>query len=218
MKNKFLVFCAFCLCFFISKAQIPYFATAPGHNKLYGYTSLKFRPGINAQETYTTFQYGVGKGFATGVDLYTSVNTSDGGILLRYGLPINKWINVGLQITPSFNLKSNLDFDYLTSALYLNGAITSDSKLFWCANTWYNVYNHSSNTISQYLYTGYTFTLGKTQSLTPMIGTIYSWKFDSDADLALGAYWTVSNFNIYLWSNDLLKKHPRIIVGVDFLF
>ena len=41
-----------------ASAQIPYFAGTVGNGKLYGYTSLKARPGINAQETYTTFQYG----------------------------------------------------------------------------------------------------------------------------------------------------------------
>ena len=39
-------------------AQIPYFAGTVGDGKLYGYTSVKARPGINHQETYTTFQYG----------------------------------------------------------------------------------------------------------------------------------------------------------------
>ena len=43
-------------------AQIPYFAGTVGDGKLYGYTSLKVRPGINNQETYTTFQYGLGEG------------------------------------------------------------------------------------------------------------------------------------------------------------
>lgn len=39
------------------KAQIPYFAGTAGNGNIYGYTSVKFRPGINAQESYTTFQY-----------------------------------------------------------------------------------------------------------------------------------------------------------------
>ena len=39
-------------------AQIPYFAGTVGDGKLYGYSSVKARPGINQQETYTTFQYG----------------------------------------------------------------------------------------------------------------------------------------------------------------
>lgn len=47
-------------------AQVPYFAGTVGNGKLYGYTSLKVRPGINAQETYTCFQYGIGDHFAAG--------------------------------------------------------------------------------------------------------------------------------------------------------
>ena len=40
----------------IAVAQIPYYAGTVGDGKLYAYTSLKARPGINHQETYTTFQ------------------------------------------------------------------------------------------------------------------------------------------------------------------
>jgi hypothetical protein len=49
-----------------------------------------------------------------------------------------------------------------------------------------------------------------------MLGAIHSWKFDKDADLAVGAYYSIKNWNFYLWSNDLLKSHPRVVVGVDF--
>ena len=57
-------------------AQIPYYAGTVGNGKLYGYTSVKVRPGINKQETYTTFQYGLGDHFATGLDLYTGLGCS----------------------------------------------------------------------------------------------------------------------------------------------
>ena len=66
-------------------AQIPYYATTVGDGKLYGYSSLKVRPGINHQETYTTFQYGLGKCFATGIDLYTGPDCAYWGTLVRYG-------------------------------------------------------------------------------------------------------------------------------------
>lgn len=55
----------------LSFAQIPYFAGTVGDGRLYGYTSVKFRPGLNHQETYSTFQYGLGNHFAAGIDLYT---------------------------------------------------------------------------------------------------------------------------------------------------
>ena len=57
-------------------AQVPYFAGTVGDGKLYGYTSLKLRPGINAQETYTCFQYGIGDHFAAGTDIYTGVGSA----------------------------------------------------------------------------------------------------------------------------------------------
>jgi len=201
-----------------AKAQIPYFAPTVGHLKLYGYTSLKFRPGINSQETYTTFQFGIGKHFATGIDIYTNGSSSYTGYLIRVGKKFNQWFNIGGQLTPTFNLSQNMKFEYLTAALYMNGNILDQGKLFWVSNTWYGINRGSENTISQYLYLGTAIGLPKGQMITPMVGTIYSWKFDQKADLALGAYWSIDKFNIYLWGNDFFKSHPRIIAGVDFVF
>lgn len=64
-------------------AQIPYYAGTVGDGKLYGYTSVKFRPGANRQETYSTFQYGLGNHLATGIDLYTGPNCAYWGALVR---------------------------------------------------------------------------------------------------------------------------------------
>lgn len=33
--------------------------------------------------------------------------------------------------------------------------------------------------------------------------------------MAAGCYLTIKHWNIYLWGNDLLKSHPRIVLGVD---
>ena len=49
-----------------------------------------------------------------------------------------------------------------------------------------------------------------------MAGIIHSWKFDSRIDLTAGFYYTIKNWNIYLWCNDFFKKNPRIVIGVDF--
>lgn len=199
-----------------ASSQIPYFAGTVGNNKLYGYTSLKFRPGINAQETYTTFQYGLGNTFATGIDLATSRSSAYAGVLIRYGTKLSDYFSIGGQITPSFNLNDNMSFEYVTTALYMNGNISRNGKLFWAANTWWDINRHSSNTISQYLYLGYNFRFKNGHSITPMIGEIHSWKFDKDADIAAGFYYTIKKWNFYLWGNDFFKDHPRIIIGIDF--
>ena len=197
-------------------AQVPYFAGTVGNNKLYGYTSLKFRPGINAQETYTTFQYGIGNYTAAGLDLYTSGGSSYIGYLFRAGKKLSKWFGIGAQITPSFDLSDNLKFNYLTTALYMNGAISKDGNFFWCSNTWWSVNDGSPFTLTNWEYLGYAFTLKNGHSITPMVGTIHSWKFDQDLDIAAGLYYSIKSWNIYLWGNDFLKKNPRIVVGVDF--
>lgn len=208
-----LVLMIFCCAIY---AQVPYFAGTVGNNKLYGYTSLKFRPGLNAQETYTTFQYGIGNYTAAGLDLYTSDGSSYAGYLFRVGKKISKWFGVGGQITPSFDLSNNMKFSYLTAALYMNGAISKDGNFFWCSNTWWGVNDGSPFTLTNWEYLGYVFSLKNGHSITPMIGTIHSWKFDQDLDIAAGLYYTIKNWNIYLWGNDFLNTHPRVVVGVDF--
>lgn len=200
------------------KAQVPYFAGTAGDGHLYGYTSVKFRPGINAQETYTTFQYGITNYVAAGLDLYTSQGSAYTGFLIRGGYKFNKWINVGAQVTPSFNLSDNFRFSYLTGAVYLNGNISRDGKFFWCSNTWITINDGAKDTYMNWEYLGMTIPTKNGQSVTPMIGAIHSWEFDQDVDLALGAYYSIKNWNLYLWGHDFFKSHPRVVVGVDFNF
>lgn len=199
-------------------AQVPYFAGTVGNQKLYGYTSVKFRPGKNAQETYTTFQYGITDYGAAGLDLYTANGQSYSGFLLRGGYKASKWFNLGAQVTPSFNLSNNFKFSYLTAAIYLNGNISQDGKFFWCSNTWFNINDGSPNSYTNWEYLGMSIPTRQSQSISPMIGCIHSWRFDTSADLAAGAYYTIKNWNIYLWGNDFFKKHPRAVIGVDFTF
>ncbi len=200
------------------KAQIPYFAGTVGDGKLYGYTSLKFRPGINAQETYTNFQYGITDYGAVGLDLYTSNGSAYTGFLIRGGYSFSKWFSVGAQVTPSFNLNDSFRFSYLTGAIYLNGNISRDGKFFWCSNTFITINDGAKDTYMNWEYLGMNIPTTKGQSITPMAGLIHSWKFDQDVDLAIGAYYTIRNWNIYLWGNDFFKSNPRIVVGVDFTF
>lgn len=199
-----------------AKAQVPYFAGTVGDGKLYGYTSLKVRPGINVQETYTTFQYGLGNYTATGLDIYTSNGSNYAGYLFRAGKKISKWFGIGGQITPSFDLSNNFKFSYLTTALYMNGNISKDGSLFWCSNTWWGVNDGADNTLTNWEYLGFVIPTKKGQSITPMVGAIHSWKFDKDIDLAAGFYYSINSWNIYLWGNDFLNDHPRVVIGIDF--
>lgn len=217
MKHKALyIVMALSLMASVAKAQIPYFAGTAGDGNLYGYTSLKLRPGINNQETYTCFQYGLGNYATTGVDFYTGLNSAYAGVLVRGGYKVNQWFGIGGQMTPSFDLNNSMKFSYMTVGLYMNGSITQSGNLFWCSNTWLGVSRRADDTISQWSYLGYTVPICKNQSITPMVGAIHSWKFDQDADLAVGAYYTLGKWNVYLWGNDFFKDHPRFVVGIDF--
>ena len=198
-------------------AQIPYFAGTVGDGLLYGYSSVKFRPGINHQETYSTFQYGIGNEFATGIDLYTGPDCAYWGGLLRYGHKFSQWLNIGGEMMSSFDLNNSFQFAYLTSGLYMNGALSSDGRLFWCTNSWWVANKDADDTWSNYEYLGYAFKLKNGHSLTPMVGAIHSWKFDQDVDVATGFYYTIKNWTMYLWGNDFLKSHPRLVLGLEFI-
>jgi hypothetical protein len=214
--KKILLSLVMALFVFDAMAQVPYFAGTVGDGKLYGYTSLKARPGINAQETYTCFQYGIGNHVAVGTDIYTGVGSSYWGFLARYGAKISPWFGIGGQVTPSFNLNDSFKYSYTTGAVYMNGQITSDGKLFWCSNTWLGFNKDADDTFTNWEYLGYTFSLKNGHSITPMLGAIHSWKFDQDVDMAAGVYYSIKNWNIYLWGNDFLKDNPRVVVGIDF--
>lgn len=220
MKNNILIFfLLICLTTTIN-AQVPNFAGTAGKDNIYGYFSFKARPGINNQETYSTIQYGATNWLALGADYYTGMGQRYLGVTARFGkLSFGKSFNVGIQITPSFDLEDNFKWSYLTSALYINGDITSDGKLFYVADTWYTVNKgDAENTIDQWLYLAYNFQLKNGHAITPMIGTIYSWKFDKNPDLAVGAYYSIGNCNLYLWGNDFFKKNPRIVLALEFNF
>lgn len=198
-------------------AQIPYFAGTVGDGKLYGYTSLKGRPGLNQQETYTTFQYGLSSHVDAGIDLYTGPDCAYWGALIRGGLPLCQWFNVGGEVIASLDLNDRMHFSYLTSGLYLNGAITPDNRLFWCSNTWWVRYRGGHDTYSNYEYLGYHIPLPQGRSLTPMVGAVHSWQFDDDLQPAAGLYFSFGAYNLYLWSHDLLATHPRFVLGLDFV-
>lgn len=199
-------------------AQVPYFASTPGNNNLYGYISVKFRPRTNAQESYTTLQYGIGQCFAIGADITTSVSNAYFGISARFGYMISKYFNIGIQVTPSFNLSDGFGFGYLSTALYMNGSIAFNDRLFWVANTWYTHNCNSSYSIEQWAYLGYNINLTENNSITPLIGVIYSWQFNDKPDLSIGAYWTHNNYNFYLWLDDAFRQFQRIVIGIDFKF
>lgn len=93
-------------------AQLPYFAGTVGDGKMYGYSSLKVRPGVNKQETYTTFQYGLGNHFATGIDhswkFDKNIDLTAGFYYSFNSWNLYVWSNDVLTSTPRFII--GLDF------------------------------------------------------------------------------------------------------------
>lgn len=214
--KKLLLLVAFLFATATIYAQVPNFASVAGNRKLYGYTSFKFRPGINSQETYTTLQYGIGDSFAAGMDLATGLGSAYIGVTVRYGAKISPYFNLGLQLTPSFDLNNSARYSYTTEALYLTGNITRDGRLFYVSDTWFGLNRDSANTYTQWTYLAYTIQFKNGHSITPMIGEIHSWKFDDRAYLAAGFYYSIKTWSFYVWGNDFFKKNPRIVFGIEF--
>lgn len=217
--RKYIFLCVLLFLVLGVEAQIPNFGTTVGEQRLYGYSSLKYRANANIWETYSTLQYGIGNHFQMGLDLYTNGSDSYIGYIVRSGTKVNDYFKVGAQITPSFSLHDNHKFSYLTSALYINGNLTKNGKWFYVTNTWLENDKDKLTSVKQWSYVGHTFELfGKKNCLTPMVGVIHSWKFDQDVDLSMGFYYTYKKINLYAWTNDILTKQPRFVVAVEFAF
>lgn len=220
MMKRVLLLGLFLCSIYTLKAQIPNFGTTVGDDKLYGYSGMKYRANANVWETYSTLQYGISDYFQAGVDLYTSGSTNYIGYIARVGYKFSDYFKLGAQLTPSFDLGCNHKFSYLTSAIYINGNITSDGRLFYVTDTWLENNSDRLTSAKQWTYLGYTVPLGKSgnNNITPMVGAIHSWKFDQDVDLSIGFYFTHKNINLYAWTNDILTDHPRFILAVEFAF
>lgn len=218
--KRLLSLCLFLCSIYTLKAQIPNFGTTVGNDKLYGYSCMKYRANANVWETYSTLQYGISDYFQAGVDLYISGSNSYMGYIARVGYKFSDHFKLGAQLTPSFDLERHHKFSYLTSAIYINGNITSDGRLFYVTDTWLENVKDKLISAKQWTYLGYTAPLGKSgnNSITPMVGAIHSWKFNQDVDLSMGFYFTHKNINLYAWTNDILTNHPRFIIAIEFAF
>lgn len=201
-----------------ASAQVPYYGATVGKHHLFGYHSLKVRPGINNQRTYTTLQYGINDWFSIGTDLTTGPGEKFIGYYGRVGKKFSDWFSAGVQMTPSFDLDNSHKFGYFTTGLFLNGNITSDGKLFWTSNTWHTANKGADNTLEQWWYLGGNFKLSKNSSIWPHIGLVHSWMFDADPDLAVGFFYVYKQYSLYLWGNDFFKDHPRMTLAIDFTF
>lgn len=201
-----------------SFSQVPYYGATVGKDHFFGYHSLKVRPGINNQRTYTTFQFGLTDWFSLGTDLTTGPGEKYIGYYWRVGKNFSQWFSVGIQMAPTFDLDNSHKFGYLNTGLFLNGDITSDGKVFWCANTWHTRNRDGNHSLDQYWYLAGKLPITENSSFWPHIGLVHSWFFNSDPDLAAGFFYVYKHYSFYLWGNDFFKEHPRLTLAVDFTF
>lgn len=103
---------------FSLSAQVPYFGATVGDGKVFGYSSLKFRSGQNALETYTTLQFGITDYFTVGTDINANNGTVDHGLYVRTGTTLSKWFSAGIQATYHSNLKDNYKFSNVNTGIF----------------------------------------------------------------------------------------------------
>lgn len=210
-----LFFVFFSICSF---AQVPYWGATVGKEKVYGYTSVKCRPGINALQNYTTLQFGITDWFSVGTDLYADKETVDHGLYVRLGKKWNKWISTGIQTSYMSNLRDNYKFSNVNTGLIFNGFILPSGYLTWTSNTWMTFNRDGNHTYEHWLYLGSNIVFNDKHSLYPMIGIVHDWKFKKPVDLAIGAWYTYKEYSFYLWGNDFFKENPRLTIAIDFTF
>lgn len=199
-------------------AQAPSLAGQVGNGHVYGFSSLKFHPGINAQEGYIQLQYGIGQCFSAGADVYASGSgLSSMSALARFAVPLNSYASLGLQLSPTFSLNDNMKFTSVTTALYLNGIFSKRSNMMWCINTRWGVNQKSEYTLNQWSYLGYRIPLRNGHAITPMLGGWHSWKFDQDMDFTTGFLYSAKRCGIYFYINEYLKDHIGVLMGLDFV-
>lgn len=216
MKKVFIILFSFIT---ISlSAQVPYFGATVGEGKVFGYSSLKFRPGLNAMEDYTTLQFGITDYFSVGTDIYANHDTVDHGLYARVGKTWSKWFSAGTQATYQFNLRDNYKFSNVNMGIFLNGNILESGRLFWTSNTWLTFYQDGNHAYKQWWYLGSNIKFDDNNSLVPMVGLIHSWRFNQPVDWAIGAYYIYKKYSFYIWGNDFFTDYPRVTVAVDFTF
>lgn len=217
MKKLFVtfIFTSFALCL---SAQVPYFGATVGKEKVFGYTSLKVRPRVNALENYTTLQFGVTDYFSVGTDLYVNKDIVEHGLYLRTGWTWSKWFSAGIQAAYVSNIRDNYKFSNVNTGIFFNGNILESGYLFWTSNTWLTLNRDGNHNYKQWWYLGSNIKFNKNNNLVPMVGLIHNWKFDQPIDLAVGAYYVYKKYSFYLWGNDFFTEHPRLTMAVDFTF
>lgn len=211
--KKFISMILLAFAFMSVNAQIPYFSGVPSKGKVYTYTSLKTGLEYSTMETYSTWTYSFTDHIAAGTDMYTWNNSVYLGYTFRFNAFKSKYIGIGAQLTPSFELGNKHQFSYFTGGIYMNGAITDN--LFWVSNTWIGINDGADNTYNNWWYLGYYQELNDKWSVTPMLGLIHSWEFNADPTIGLGAYFTYGKFDFYIWGDRFNYNEPRVIVGVD---
>ena len=198
-------------------AQVPFYAAAPGDGVLFGYHSLKFRPANGYNESFTTFQYGIGK-TAVGLELYTCPTGVYSGYTFRAGFYKSNYFNIGFQTSPTFSMSDHHKFSYITSGLYVHGAFEPTGRFYWLSNTLWTVHADKMADIEHWLYLGAKFPLSNGSLIHPMVGTIHSWRFDSNPDLALGCSWAVGHYEFFLWSSNYFRDAVRVVFGIAFVY
>lgn len=121
MRNYFSIL--FLFVSIAANAQFYIYPETAGKNTLYNFTQLSFRPQNDFIVSYTTLQYGATNWLDLGIDITASGHEANMGFVVHVGHRFNKWIGLGAQFVPSFDLNDRFRFNYITNLYMLGGAL-----------------------------------------------------------------------------------------------
>lgn len=188
-------------------AQVPYFGSASGKDRLYTYWQYKFTPGYNNQFFYVSGNYGVTNNLDVAINYHGGMSTmAFGG---KYSFLDKKHIKLAIQPMVDFDMSDNCRYVDTNIGLYLNGNITG--KLGYISNTWYTN-TRGENDWDQWTYLTYDWIV------TPAIGATTHFSDKCKTDLVIGCWFTTKKVTWYIWGTNLTQNRDKtkLIIGFDY--
>ncbi len=210
--RKVLISLALCLLVLPSFAQIPSFHRTAGDKTMYSFVIVDWNPEVQAMSSTSSFQWGIGDHFATGLTFSNSLLTQNMALIARAGVKVNRYFGIGGMLTPWFNLNNGMEYSHFSGWLAINGDITD--KLSYCSNTGFSARDKISG--YQLSYLGYTIGLNENWSLTPMVGASFSLAFDEPLLPTAGLFLAYKEWGFYVWGRQLANGDPSIEFSIEF--
>ncbi len=194
-------------------AQIPSFHRVAGDKTMYSFAIVDWNPKTEALSSFSSYQWGIGDYFSTGVSFSNSLASQNMAFVARTGVKINKHFGIGGMLNPWFNLNRSMKYSHLSGWIAINGDVAGN--LSYCTNTNFNIREQKMRA-SQLSYIAYTIGIDDNWSLTPMVGGSFSWAFNETFLPSAGLFLAYKEWGFYVWGRQLVTGDPSIEFSIEF--